>query len=99
MTDKTELVLHDPDGKVLDTIVTTLPSEVSSLRGRGYTTADEYESLRAAREAHSKTETVADDDSTDDDKKADANPAATGNEDASKKATAKGSKGPTNTGR
>ena len=51
MPDKTTLVLRDSDGEVIDTITTTLPSEIASLRSRGYATTELHEQLAAARKA------------------------------------------------
>lgn len=51
MPDKTTLVLRDSAGEVIDTITTTLPSEIASLRSRGYATTEQHEQLAAARKA------------------------------------------------
>lgn len=84
MPDKTELVLLDADGEVLDTITTTLPSEISALRGRGYTTAEEHKQLAQARQALAKSDAAGDDN------------AKSG--DASKKTPPKGDKSTSTTG-
>lgn len=100
MPDKTTLVLRNSDDEVIDTITTTLPSEIASLRSRGYATPEDLEQLAAARKAAVDAKA---DEPSNEGAPAPANPQTTssttdGEDNADKPATRGGKKSPT-TGR
>lgn len=99
MPDKTTLVLRNSDGEVIDTITTTLPSEIASLRSRGYATTEQHEQLAAARKAAASDKT---DEPSDEDAPAanpQTTPSTTDGEDTADKPAARGGKKSPNTGR